>query len=346
MIYKHITSFFLALVVLSTQGAFARETLMPPRVESDLIPTDTAQALLDSLSDAQRETAILKIDDTARTKWSNLPAGNVRRPGLRLGDLTDSQWALLFRFLSSALSAEGYRATEETLAAEAALAAAPQAERFQWSPDNYWLAFFGTPSATKEWGFHFGGHHLALNVALKRGRIAGISPTFVGTDPSNFILEGVRFEPVARMHQAGMAVLNSLDKAQKKDAIPSGLSRIPRRLATGPGKDGVIPDKEGSHVKDWTAPQRELLLAAMEEWVNLQPKENALARMGRLAKELDETYFLWMGPADGSDDNYFRIQGPSVVIELLWRGTVGVENKGHYHTIYRDPTNEYGGQMK
>ena len=346
MIHKRIIPLLLALAVFPAQSAFAREALIPPRVESDLIPNETAREFLDSLNNAERQTAILKIDDPSRTKWSNLPAGSVPRPGLRVGDLTDPQWALLFRFIASALSAEGYRAAGETLAAEAALADDPNASRFKWSPDNYWLAFFGEPSATEEWGFHFGGHHLALNVALTGGRVSGISPTFVGTEPSNFILEGVRFEPVGRMHQAGMAVLNSLNESQKDDAIPSWFSRIPRNLATGPGKDGVIPETEGSHVKDWTQPQKDLLLAAMGQWVNLQPSENASARMERLTGELDETYFLWMGPADGSDNNYFRIQGPSIVIELLWQGAVGAESEGHYHTIYRDPTNEYGGQLK
>ena len=33
-----------------------------------------------------------------------------------------------------------------------------------------------------------------------------------------------------------------------------------------------------------------------------------------------------------------RIQGPTLIIELASRGS----SLGHYHTIYRDPTLEYG----
>ena len=344
-----IPMFFFAvlLAVLPARFALAHGAPIPSYDASAANPAEAARMFLDSLDAAGRETATLNLSDPTRaTTWSNLPAGSVPRPGVRLGDLSDEQWDLLFRFLSASLSAEGYRAVGETIAAEAALESDPNAKRFKWSPDNYWLAFFGEPSAEGQWGFHFGGHHLAFNLALEGSRILGMSPTFVGTEPSNFVLDGVRYEPVARMHQAGTAVLNALDDERRSEAVPSWFSRIPRNLATGPGKDGVIPEMEGSHVKDWSANQRELLLAAMREWVNLQPAENASARMERLTEELDETYFLWMGPADGSDDNYFRIQGPSVVIELLWQGAVGAESEGHYHTIYRDPTNEYGGQMK
>ncbi|MDE0196829.1 MAG: DUF3500 domain-containing protein, partial [Caldilineaceae bacterium] len=58
---------------------------------------------------------------------------------------------------------------------------------------------------------------------------------------------------------------------------------------------------------------------------------------------LDDTFFAWYGPIDGSGAIYYRIQSPALIIEFLTRGPVDVTN-GHYHSIYRDPTNEYGRQ--
>ena len=48
-----------------------------------------------------------------------------------------------------------------------------------------------------------------------------------------------------------------------------------------------------------------------------------------------------MGDIDGSGPIYYRIQGPSLIIEFSTQGDVG-SDAGHYHSVYRDPTNEYG----
>jgi hypothetical protein len=39
--------------------------------------------------------------------------------------------------------------------------------------------------------------------------------------------------------------------------------------------------------------------------------------------------------------SYYRIQGPRIVIEFSPQG-VGGDSTMHVHTIYRDPTNDYG----
>ncbi|MYJ79477.1 MAG: DUF3500 domain-containing protein [Caldilineaceae bacterium SB0670_bin_27] len=49
------------------------------------------------------------------------------------------------------------------------------------------------------------------------------------------------------------------------------------------------------------------------------------------------------GPSDCDGAIYYRIHSPVLIIEILTRGPVGASN-GHYHSTYRDPTNEYGQQ--
>ncbi len=63
-----------------------------------------------------------------------------------------------------------------------------------------------------------------------------------------------------------------------------------------------------------------------------------------------ETWFAWSGP-NGPTSNgkaaYFRIQGPTLVIEYSpqrVRGTNHLDTN-HIHTIYRDPTNDYGKRL-
>ena len=88
-----------------------------------------------------------------------------------------------------------------------------------------------------------------------------------------------------------------------------------------------------------TANQQTLLLAAIDRWVSIQPSEDAVRRLAELEADLDRTYFAWTGNSDEDARAYMRIQGPTLIIELVSRGG----KPGHYHTIYRDPTFEYGG---
>ena len=64
-------------------------------------------------------------------------------------------------------------------------------------------------------------------------------------------------------------------------------------------------------------------------------------RMAEIRANLPETYFAWSGPTDNGSVAYFRIQGPTLVIEYAPQGN----SVDHIHTIYRDPTNDYGAKF-
>ena len=61
------------------------------------------------------------------------------------------------------------------------------------------------------------------------------------------------------------------------------------------------------------------------------------------ADGLEEIYFAWMGPAESPSDRYFyRVHGPSVLIDYMREPGVGVPAGNHIHSIVRDPSNDYG----
>jgi hypothetical protein len=62
--------------------------------------------------------------------------------------------------------------------------------------------------------------------------------------------------------------------------------------------------------------------------------------MDEIRARLDDTYFAWSGPTTPGSAAYFRIHGPALVIEYAPQR--GVD---HVHTIYRDPTNDYGAGL-
>ena len=296
-----------------------------------------AEVFLASLDGATRSRLMLDLNARERAGWSNLPASHVSRAGISVGELSDEQRKLLFDFLASSLSEEGYRRVMEVMAAEAFLnKARSSSTRRKIAPEYYWIAFFGIPSATTPWGWQYGGHHLGLNLSVESNRVTTMSPSFVGIEPTIFTYDGVEYEALVDMHRAGYALYSALDAAQKAAA---NAGSVPREIRTGPGKDGIIPPTIGLSAGEMTANQKALLLTTINRWVAIQPSENAVRRMAELEADLDRTYFAWTGTGEVNTRAYMRIQGPALIIELVSRGG----NLGHYHTIYRNPTSEYGG---
>ncbi|MXX24015.1 MAG: DUF3500 domain-containing protein [Caldilineaceae bacterium SB0668_bin_21] len=313
---------------------------------------------IELLDEQQHEAALLPFDSNKRSNWSNLPASMLPfdRNGVRIGDLDQSQFNAMLAFLSTAMSTDGLDTVTAVVAAELILAESSRAARQGLSEGNYWLAFFGTPSPTEPWAWQFGGHHLAVNMSISNGRIT-MSPTFIGIEPAVFAADAVAHAfqalggerasdetetvaPFAREIEAALALVNSLSAASH-DAV--FLSRRPSSLITGAGRDGVIPELEGSQASGWSPAQKQALLDLVFLWVGTLPPQNAAMRMQEIEASLDDTFFAWYGSADGAGAIYYRIQSPVLIIEFLTRGPVDVTN-GHYHSIYRDPTNEYGRQ--
>ena len=296
---------------------------------------DAANAFLDALAEDQRAAAVLPFDSPLRPNWSNLPPGLTpfERNGVRIGDLDAMQTELMDDFLRAALSPAGYAKVVGIVGAEDALAATSSR---QLSADNYWLAFFGEPSAESPWGWQFGGHHLAVNVTVIDGR-SYLSPTLVAIQPATYEAEGVTVAPLAGEVQSGLALMNALDDAQRAAARV----QRPNELWAGAGKDGVLPPVEGSSVAGWSEAQRALLLEAVALWVGLLPAASAEERLAEIADDLGDTYFAWHGEVDAARPIYYRIQGPTLIIEFATQSSQGGD-RAHYHSIYRDPTNEYG----
>ncbi len=303
-----------------------------------------AQVFLDSFDASARAEMMFSLSASERAGWSNLPAGTVRRAGVSVGEMSDAQRALLFDFLSASLSPLGYKNVMDIMAAEAFLSTDRRAQRLMWAPENYWISFYGTPGPDAPWGWQYGGHHLALNVSVEDGSIESASPSFVGTEPAVFTYNGTEYAAVVDMHKAGYGVYLALSAAQKRTA---DAGNVPDDILTGPGEDGTVPRTIGLRADSMTANQQRLLLRAIEQWVLIQPDENGKPRMEAIKDEIDDTYYAWVGTTEVNTPSYMRIQGPTLVIELLSTGgNVGQSavGLGHYHTIYRNLANEYGSQ--
>ena len=210
--------------------------------------------------------------------------------------------------------------------------------------DLYYISILGTPSEKDAWMLQFGGHHLALNVTIS-GERGVLTPTLTGAQPAIYTQNGKIVRPLENESDKAIALLNALNTQQRKQAI---LGYRVANLVLGPGQDGKTIQPEGLKASAMNEQQRAMLLDLISQWAGIINEKAAALRMSEIKAALDDTWFAWSGPTTvtpGSNITaYYRIQGPTVIIEYAPQG-VGEEAAMHVHTMYRDPTNDYGRKL-
>ena len=308
-----------------------------------------ANAFLKTLDEAQRAKALFVFDSPQKTNWSNLPSGIYQRNNLRLGDLTAAQHDAALALLKAVLSGEGHQKVTDIMNGDEVLKNAGGGRTggrpggggrgggIQFGLAEYYIGILGTPSPTAPWMIQFGGHHLAINVTIARGANV-MTPSLPAAQPATFTLNGRSVRPLGDEHDKGFALINALDAAQQKQAI---LNYRVSDLVLGAGQDGKTIATEGIPASDLTPAQQTMLLDLVHEWVGILNDEGAAAKMAEIRTNLPRTYFAWSGPTAPGSVAYFRVQGPTLVIEYApQQGDLD-----HIHTIYRDPTNDYGAKL-
>lgn len=321
-------------------------------------------------------------DNVQRARWSNFPTGVVPRGGMSLKQMSAAQKAAALALMKVVLSERGYEKVSEIRMADDDFkvngskrgprgggpppgggppnggpppgggppgfgaggpprnGAAPHLSSDNlFGSDLYYISFLGKPSTTAPWMLQFGGHHLALNITLV-GSKGIMTPSLTGAQPAIFKVDGKTIRPLGRESDEALALLHSLDAKHRSQAV---LNYKVADLVLGPGQDGKKISPEGLRVSSMDERQRALLLQLIGEWAGIMNDAMASARMVQLKEELNDTWFAWSGPTDAQTGTnisaYYRIQGPHLLIEYAPQSD---EPTNHVHTIYRDPTNDYG----
>lgn len=303
-----------------------------------------AQAVVATLDNAGRTAVQFPFEGPQKTRWSNLPSPMFERRGLRLADLTEPQRAAVTKLLTTALSRDGYQKVLDIMEGDEVLrrngggrgGRGGRGGGPSFGRDQYYLAFVGTPSTTQPWTLQYGGHHLAINLTLGGGQ-ASLTPSLPAAQPATFTVEGRTVRPLGDENDKAFALVNALDDTQRSQAV---LNYRVADLVLGPGQDGRTIQPEGLRASAMTPAQQTMLLGIIEEWAGIMTDAFAAPRMAEIRSNLAQTWFAWSGPTTNGSAAYFRVQGPTVVIEYAPQG--GVD---HIHTIYRDPTNDYGAKL-
>ena len=309
-----------------------------PAAEAVVTITRAAEAFLDSLSAEERDEAQFDLDDPARKTWSNLPLRMYEREGVVTGELSSEQLARAYGLLKASLSPSGYRQAVNIVDID------------QWHRENnndpnlgddlYSISIFGTPSATEGWSWQFDGHHLCFTFTVKEDQVA-MSPSLWGVNPVQIPygeLEGLR--AMGEEVDTAFALYDALSEPQRSVAVLNE-TKSPGLFA-GPGNDEyTIPAGAlGLSARDMTDEQRGLLLEVVETFVLDMEDTHAAIRMAEIEVGVEDLHFAWMGPSTFGSEVYYRIYGPTVLIELDHAG-----GNNHIHSVYRNPQNDYGSAM-
>lgn len=274
--------------------------------------------------------------------WSNFPVSDVPRPGLRLGELSASQYDAAMRILQVSLSDRGYRKVQDII--ESDQTHANSGVPYAAGQAAYTLGFFGDPSLTNLWMFQIGGHHLALNLAIS-GPQAVLAPVLTGALPATYLKDDVQRRALAYENDKAFALHATLDHAQREKIL---IDHPVSELSFGPGDDGKLILPLGLRGSLLSAKQRTMLLDLISEWVCIINDVHSAPRLDEIRAGLDDTFFAWSGPSTcepgRNGASYFRIQGPNLLIEFSPQFPGG-DLTMHVHTIYRDPLRAYGRRL-
>lgn len=299
--------------------------------------SQAALSFLNSLDDEQRKAVSFKFDDSERKNWQFIP---MERKGLPLTKMKPHQQHYAMSLLQSALSHKGFTTTLNVMCLEQILHEMENNSPRR-NPALYHVFIFGEPSNDKTWGWRFEGHHLSLSFTLVDGKTIVSTPSFFGTNPAEVKEgphKGLRVLDVEE--RFGRQLVRQLTPEQKKVAI--FLDTAPADIINGPGRDADPLDPKGLAAKDMTERQKKLLMRLVRSYVNKLRFPLAKEDLAKIEKAgIDNIHFAWAGPLQRGKGHYYRIQGPTFMLEY----DCTQNDANHIHCVWRDFTNDFGEDL-
>ncbi|NND09335.1 MAG: DUF3500 domain-containing protein [Saprospiraceae bacterium] len=323
---------FIALVLIAGVAFIARQM-------ADDAMIAAANAFTESLSPTEKEQCVMTLSDSTRTIWHFLPVASFDRYGMSLGELSDEQDQLVFDLMRSALSKKGFEKAEAIIALENILKVLEKDNPTR-DADQYHIAIYGKPAKDDMWGWGISGHHLSLHFTMVDGKMS-TTPTFMGSNPGE-VKSGPKkgLRVLKAEEDLGLALINALPADQQNKAII--LSEAPREIFTA-AQSKVDPlDKVGIKFSELAREHQKMLYDIILEYANAMPAELAQQRMDKIHKAgWDDILFAWAGVTNRSAGHYYRIQGPTFLIEF--DNTQNDAN--HVHTVWRDFDGDFGRDL-
>jgi hypothetical protein len=340
----------LCLVAVIVAAGVVGSTIAAGRSSSAM--ADAATRLLNSLTAEQRQQGAFAFDGEERLHWHFIPTEMFPRKGLLIRAMTEPQRKLAHDLMKAGLSQRGYLTASSIMDLETVLkaleaderAAAPQPPRgtpLERDPEKYFFSIFGTPSVKDTWGWRVEGHHVSLHFTVVNGTMVASSPQFFGSNPAE-VRQGPKkgLRILGAEEDAARALLESLDASQRTTAIINATA--PGDMVTMANVDINPLSPSGLEGRAMTAPQRDLLAKLVDVYIGKMASDIADDRLARVRKAgIEKVAFAWAGETERGKKHYYRVQGPTFLIEYD-----NTQNDGnHIHSVWRDYNGDFGRDL-
>lgn len=309
------------------------ETRIGAPVNATREMAEAATAFIAALGADQRAQACFAFGDHERLNWDSGPR---QRKGLPLGAMAPEQRHLAIALLATALSRRGLVKALTIMSLEKVLWEL-EGHSPRRDPERYYLCVFGVPEA-ECWAWRFEGHHCSVNLTIDGAHLFA-GPAFRAANPAQ-VTQGPRagLRVLGDEEDAGRALFEALDDGQRRRA----LLRIqpPRDTVTGTARQVTDLEPAGLSAAAMDARQRELLGTLLDTWSG-HFREELAEQAWRRAEDagLERLHFAWAGDARRGEPHYYRVHGPTTLIEFS-----NVQNHGnHVHAVWREPGYDFGG---
>lgn len=299
-----------------------------------------AKEFIVSLDAPLRQQACMTWEDAERFNWHFVPR---ERKGLPLRAMSAAQRGKAYELLKLCMSADGYKKAAAIVEMELVLRVLESRgddDEYR-NPGKYYFTIFGDPGTAKPWGWRMEGHHLSLNFSAVDKTLLSGTPAFMGANPA-IVPDGPKkgLQILKEESVLGFQLLHMLDAEQLKVAMVA--ETAPADIITGNKRKAWLQDPPGLPYSQLKPAQQQLLKKLLAVYIDRYTKLMA----DILWKEVeqagwDKLHFAWAGGREWGIGHYYRIQGPTFIIEYD-----NTQNKAnHVHTSFRDLKNDFGEDM-
>ncbi len=325
-----------ALVVAWLAGM----TIASERAASGM--ASAANKFLEGLTPEQRQQASFAMDSEEFTRWHFIPTNMFPRHGVPIKAMTEPQRDLARNLLKTGLSQPGYLTATGIMDLETILKAIEVNGTNVRDPELYFFSVFGTPAAKGNWGWRVEGHHISLHFAVANGSAIATSPAFFGSNPAEVRVEGPKkgLRLLGAREDTARALLNALDPAQRTTATLAEVAPNDIVTMTTIKVDPLSP--AGLAASAMKADQKALLMKIVEAYTSVMAPDVASEKLAKIRSAgVDKIGFAWAGPGEVGKKHYYRVQGPTFLIEYD-----NTQNDGnHVHSVWRDFDGDFGRDL-
>ncbi len=326
-----------AFLTVMLAAAFLAPALEPPPAADGARMATAAEAYVGTLGSGERDRGTWQLDAEQRFDWHFVPRD---RYGVRLKDMSPEQRTAAHGLLQSVLSSQGYLKATGVMQLEGILGQI-EGRPDRRDPEDYYFNIFGTPSSDGPWAWRFEGHHISMNFTAAGSAPPSVTPAFVGSNP-HVVGEGPNAgrRLLGAEEDLARELLALLSDAQLRTAIIE--AEAPRDIVTGNARAVELDRFEGLPASEMNDAQSHALMHVIEEYLSNARTEVADTEMDRIHEAgLENLYFAWAGSTERGEGHYYRIHGPTLLIE--YDNVQGGAN--HVHSVWRDPQNDFGDDL-